>query len=127
MHVVHGKPLHLTGYHEENSIFRYKKSSLGKANSYTQRHKYTYLDFQLAVRVVSLTYISRKLDKVIFGTVTLPNPHPFSASFVRQVPTVAWQFLCNEHFLPFHCPIHGQQQQKGDKAWGQEGEGKYLI
>lgn len=82
-----------------------KKSRLEKANSYTQKHKHKYFNFQLAVRVISLTYTSRKLDKVIFGTVRLPNTPPLSASFVCQVLNVAWQSLCKEHFLPLYHPI----------------------
>lgn len=95
-----------------------KKSRLEKANSYTQKHKHKYFNFQLAVRVISLTYTSRKLDKVIFGTVRLPNTPPLSASFVCQVPNVAWQSLCNEHFLPRYHPIFWATTAGGRQSMG---------
>lgn len=53
-----------------------------------------------------MTYISRKLDKVIFGTVTLPNTPPLSASFICQVPKVAWHSVQWTFSLPTPHPIH---------------------
>lgn len=88
MHFVHGEPLNMML--TNRIVFSdNKKSRLEKANSYSQKHKHKYLNFQLAIRVISVPYVSRKLDKVIFGTVTLPNTPPLSASFVCQVPKVA--------------------------------------
>lgn len=108
----------------KNSIFWYKKSSLVKADN-LQKHKHAYLDFQLAVRVISLTYITRKLDKVIFGTMILPNTQPFSAGSVCQVPEGDWHSLYNEHFLPRSCPIHWVNSSRGKTK--HDGKGKHLI
>lgn len=119
MHFVHGEPLNMML--TNRIIFSDNKKSRLE-NSYTQKHKHKYLNFQLAIRVISVPYISRKLDKVIFGTVTLPNTPPLSASFVCQVPKVAWHSLCNEHFLPHYRPIHCVDNSRRETKHGDRGK-----
>lgn len=117
MYFVHGAPLHwICSYRILFSVN--KKSRLEKANSYTQKHKHKYWNFQLAVRVISLTYTSRKWDKVIFGTVILPSTPPLSASFVCQVSKVAWHSLCMSIFSLSTIPVTGQQLQEGAQGCG---------
>lgn len=105
-----------------------KRSRLEKANSYTQKHKHKYFNFQLAVRVISLTYTSRKLDKVIFWhskiakhTTTqcklcLPSPKGGLTVFVQ------WAFSPS---LPSH--FLGNNSWRETKHGDSEGDGKHLI